>query len=201
MRRKTNPKRQSILDAAVELFLEKGFAKTTMGEINVKAGCSKRTLYSYFSSKDELFVESVISHLEEYLKDIASTLYDPQADLKTVLHKLVGDSLRIGYSPGMVAFRRMAIAEAERSGIGILLFEKAKSWQAGIASFLAKAMDEGRLRHGDPLLAALHLRALQGAEFLEPCLLGVLQTPLDEAIITKAADRAVTAFLRIYAPD
>jgi len=201
MRKKTDQKRQSILDAATELFRDRGFVKTSMVEINIKAGCSKRTLYSYFSSKNELFVESVSSLMGEYLEDTFSSLLDPHADLKTALNNLIRNLLRLVYSPRMVALRRLVIAEAERSGIGILFFEKIRYWEAEITTFLAKAMDEGRLRPDDPQLATLHLLALHEAEFLEPCLLGVYQTPLDAATIRDAADRAVTVFLRAYAPD
>lgn len=46
--------RQHILQAAERLFLEKGFAKTTMDDIAKAAEYSKATLYVYFKSKDEI---------------------------------------------------------------------------------------------------------------------------------------------------
>ncbi len=44
-----------LLDAALELFVEKGFAGTRAEEVAKRAGVSKGTLFLYFSSKEELF--------------------------------------------------------------------------------------------------------------------------------------------------
>jgi TetR/AcrR family transcriptional regulator len=44
-----------LLDAALDLFVEKGFAATRAEEVAVRAGVSKGTLFLYFQSKEELF--------------------------------------------------------------------------------------------------------------------------------------------------
>ena len=44
-----------LLDAALDLFVEKGFAATRVEEVAKRAGVSKGTLFLYFSSKEELF--------------------------------------------------------------------------------------------------------------------------------------------------
>ena len=44
-----------LLDAALDLFVEKGFAATRAEEVAKRAGVSKGTLFLYFSSKEELF--------------------------------------------------------------------------------------------------------------------------------------------------
>src|SRR5574343_1561719 len=44
-----------LLDAALDLFVEKGFAATRVEEVAAKAGVSKGTLFLYFPSQDELF--------------------------------------------------------------------------------------------------------------------------------------------------
>ena len=49
--------RQRILDAAVTLFADSGYAGATMGRIAVSAGCSVGHLYSHFSSKQSLLEE------------------------------------------------------------------------------------------------------------------------------------------------
>jgi len=48
-----------ILDAALELFVEKGFAATRLEDVAQRAGVSKGTVYLYFDSKEDLF-KSVI---------------------------------------------------------------------------------------------------------------------------------------------
>jgi len=44
-----------LLEAALELFVEKGFAATRAEEVAKRAGVSKGTLFLYFASKEELF--------------------------------------------------------------------------------------------------------------------------------------------------
>lgn len=201
MMKKTDQKKQSIVDAAIELFRDQGFEKTSMVEINVKAGCSKRTLYSYFSSKEELFIESISKLAESQMEDIFSSLRKPRASIRTALLGYGVNMLQLNCSPETVAIHRLIVAEAERSDIGKLLYEKISSSQEEITTFLAKAMDDGKLRHDDPVLATVQLRSLLQAEVFGPCMLGVCQTPLKEKTVRTAAVRAVSTFLRAYAPN
>ncbi len=59
-----------LLAAALELFVEKGFAATRVDEVAARAGVSKGTLFLYFSSKEELFKavvrESIGGRLDEW---------------------------------------------------------------------------------------------------------------------------------------
>jgi AcrR family transcriptional regulator len=60
-RRRKEARPQELLDAALDLFVEKGFAATRAEEVAAKAGVSKGTLYLYYPSKEEL-LKAVISH-------------------------------------------------------------------------------------------------------------------------------------------
>jgi TetR/AcrR family transcriptional regulator len=48
-----------LLDAALSLFVEKGFAAARVEEVAARAGVSKGTLFLYFTSKEELFKEVI----------------------------------------------------------------------------------------------------------------------------------------------
>ena len=52
-----------LLDAALDLFVEKGFAATRAEEVAARAGVSKGTLFLYFQSKEELFKAVVREHI------------------------------------------------------------------------------------------------------------------------------------------
>lgn len=52
-----------LLDAALDLFVEKGFAATRAEEVAHRAGVSKGTLFLYFPSKEELFKAVVLESL------------------------------------------------------------------------------------------------------------------------------------------
>ena len=62
-----------LLDAALDLFVEKVFAATRVEEVAARAGVSKGTLFLYFPSKDELFKavmrESIAGRLVEWNSD------------------------------------------------------------------------------------------------------------------------------------
>lgn len=55
-------RREEILRAAEDIILTKGFGKASMDVIAERAGCTRRTLYSYFSSKDVMFAELFERH-------------------------------------------------------------------------------------------------------------------------------------------
>jgi len=57
-------RRREIFNAAVHLFLEKGFAETSMREIAQVAGVGKSTLYDYFQTKDDILVSYFLDEIE-----------------------------------------------------------------------------------------------------------------------------------------
>lgn len=73
---KKKTKREQLLEAGIEVFVEKGFEKATIDEIVIRAGCGKGTFYRYFSQKealfealDENFLKSMSEALKKNLKD------------------------------------------------------------------------------------------------------------------------------------
>ena len=64
-----------LLDAALALFVEKGFAATRVEEVAARAGVSKGTLFLYFPSKEELFKavvhENAARHLDDALREVS----------------------------------------------------------------------------------------------------------------------------------
>lgn len=62
---KRRSKREDILSSAIRVFTKKGFATTSMDEIAEDSGVSKRTIYDYFQSKENLFQEIVADFVAE----------------------------------------------------------------------------------------------------------------------------------------
>src|SRR5574339_547168 len=58
-----------LLDAALDLFVEKGFAATRSEEVAARAGVSKGTLFLYFPSKEELFKAVVRENISGRFKE------------------------------------------------------------------------------------------------------------------------------------
>lgn len=65
-----------LLDAALDLFVEKGFAATRAEEVAARAGVSKGTLFLYFQSKEELFKavvrENISGRFKEWNEEFAA---------------------------------------------------------------------------------------------------------------------------------
>jgi TetR/AcrR family transcriptional regulator len=66
-------RRKSILQAARELFYLHGYQASTIDKIAEKAELSKGTIYSYFESKDELYVSAIIEAFLELEKALIVT--------------------------------------------------------------------------------------------------------------------------------
>jgi AcrR family transcriptional regulator len=175
-----------------------------VSEITAQVGGSKATIYSHFPSKEVLFVECMTAAVDDYLTEIvaqsAAQLDANGTDLDAVLRHYGTGYLTVICSPDTVAARRLMIAEATRSGIGRLFFAKIAAMREHIVAFLSQLMAIGALRAEDPRLAAEHLRAMLEAELLEPLLLRARDDSPNDKEIALAAERAVSVFLRAYAP-
>jgi len=198
--KKSDFKRQTILDSAYRLFRAQGFDQTSVAEITAAVGGSKATIYNHFPSKQELFVECMLAAAENYISGTLVHL-DAYADPGVALRDFGTSFLSFICSPEQLAVRRLMIAEAARSGTGKLFFDKISTLRAHVSAFLSACMASGTLRADDPDLAADHLGALLEAEILEPLLLHVREGYPEAEEIALAANRAVAAFLRAYAPD
>ena len=201
---KRDAKRQAILETANRLFRSQGFDGTSVSQITAEVGGSKATIYSHFPSKEELFVECMTATADDYIAGISALgtaqLGASGVDVGTVLRNYATNYVTFICAPDIVAARRLMIAEATRSGIGKLFLAKIAAMRAHVVAFLAQLMAAGALRPDDARLAAEHLRALLEAEILEPLLLHARDDSPGAAEIALAADRAVGAFLRAYAP-
>lgn len=77
---------ERILDAALEVFSEKGFHLATVDDIAERADVGKGTLYRYFANKETLFSELVRLRLEE-LERTAVAIWDERDDVLTMISK------------------------------------------------------------------------------------------------------------------
>lgn len=87
MGEKTN-KRELILAAAQEVFFEKGYHSATSEEIAKRAGVGKGTIYQYFDSKLEIFLEMHRLYIEQYT-EMLTDLLDETCSFEENLRRLV----------------------------------------------------------------------------------------------------------------
>jgi AcrR family transcriptional regulator len=204
MRVKTEERRQAIIEKAGEVFREMGFDRASMSEIAAKVGGSKATLYSYFPSKEELFVAVMKGSVE--ISNVFSPFADPKgpkiSSFEDLRQTLVTFGLRyvtLQVSPNPLAVRRSMIAHGDRSDLGKVVFESGplQNYML-VAQFLGRMMQEGYLRPEVPWVALGHLFHLLESGLVLPRLIGVIPAITPE-MINEHVPRSVDVFLRGYA--
>jgi AcrR family transcriptional regulator len=73
--------RQTLVDVARKLFAKNGLENTTMNDIAVASGKGRRTLYTYFKNKDDIYSAVIASELErlsDKLDEVAAKKIRPQ---------------------------------------------------------------------------------------------------------------------------
>lgn len=72
---------RTFVDVARQLFAKNGLEGTTMNDIAVASGKGRRTLYTYFSKKEDIYsavIESELERLSEKLDEVAARKIRPQ---------------------------------------------------------------------------------------------------------------------------
>jgi len=197
MRVKSEARRQAIVDVAKEAFSKQGFENTSMSEIANRVGGSKATLYNYFSSKEEIFAAVMESSATEQIAG-AFQLLEEENDIRSTLLNFGLHYLRSILAPDIMAIRKMAINEADRSDIGRHFYENGpkKGWLL-VSNYLQQQIEQQRLTTCNAGICAMHLKALIEAEVVEPYALGVL-SEVDEQLLIAVVERAITVFLKAY---
>jgi AcrR family transcriptional regulator len=109
-RKETRP--QELLDAALALFVEKGFAATRSDDVAQRAGVAKGTLYLYYPSKEDLLKAVVRNHLSNLIAEGAELVEHfegPTAELLRVLMDVWWQ--RVGNTPA-AGITKVMMAEA-----------------------------------------------------------------------------------------
>lgn len=78
-------KREALINAALELFMEKGYEGTIIRSITRRAGCEVGLFYYYFKSKDEIFDLAIGRFIEGYRPGFENALRKGQENPKELL--------------------------------------------------------------------------------------------------------------------
>jgi TetR/AcrR family transcriptional regulator, mexJK operon transcriptional repressor len=187
-----------LIDVAERMFLDRGFADTTMQMIAESAGASKETLYRHFSSKEQLFA-GIIDRKAHELSGPESALArggTPEAVLCDLGIGLLHMMLR---SPSSSLFK-ILVAEAPRAPeLGDLFYNRGPGRTVRrLAGYLAGATERGELRCEDPEGAAsLFLGAVVAQYHLHMLVQPNWKRPAEREIRTHVRS-AVAMFLAMY---
>jgi len=184
-------RRETILNAAKDVFFEEGYGQASMDRIAEAAGVTKRTVYAHFASKDALFaavVDRGCRNVEAQLPGVENLPADPEAGLLALTRR----SRELMRSPGCVRLERIVAAEAERHPqFAATLREAFAGGEALIRRALEQWVAEGRLAPHDTEVAARMLNDQVACAASFRALLAHAPDPLDD----RALDQAVADFV------
>jgi AcrR family transcriptional regulator len=140
-------RRALILNAAADLFARQPYGAVQMDDVAQHAGVGKATLYRYFPSKEELFLETFEAALAateaRLVREAAAN--DPVQALSRIMDALV--ETFAGHLPTLRAMSGDHAHIIERSRQ--VLRRRLQSIRAVIRSTIARGMDDGRFREVD----------------------------------------------------
>lgn len=153
--------RESFLAAALQSFLEKGYAATSIEAIARDSGVAKITIYRQFETKPALFYEVVHRAMGDARNTMQSTVVQPGADMRELLLDLVERIYLGATEPQRLALLRLVISEAVRfPELAKSLYAEHAYVIAPVIEFLATAHREGRLYVPNPELSAVQFGTL-----------------------------------------
>jgi len=151
----TGKRRQRILDAASTLFLERGFAATTIDAVSGLAGVTKRTIYEAVGDKVALF-RTVCGENSSSTASVIWPVLSAGTNLTEALTDLTHALLDYAATPTRIAVSRMIALESMRfPELSREVLEAGRSSvHDGIISVFRQLEDFGLVRFSDHALAA-----------------------------------------------
>jgi len=175
-----------LLDAALDLFVEKGFSATRVDEVAARAGVSKGTLFLYFQSKEDLF-KAVVR------ENIANKFPTWQEEFLT-FEGTSGDMLRYALTSWWER-----IGKTRASGITKLVMSEAQNFPE-IAAFYQEEV----IQPGNAMISRILERGVQSGEFREMNLeqaVHIIVAPMIFLMMWKHSMGACAASAKIVDPE
>ena len=167
-RRRKADRPGEILEAAMAVFAERGFAAARLDEIAARAGVSKGALYLYFETKEELFRAVVEQAIAPNILTIRAMIAAHPGPFPELLRLFAEQLTQIVETLPIGGVVKMVIGEARNFPEIARVYHDALVAQAlsGLTDAISAAQARGEVRPGDPRAYALQVVA--------PMLVGVI---------------------------
>ncbi|MCZ7687000.1 MAG: TetR/AcrR family transcriptional regulator [Sandaracinaceae bacterium] len=149
-RKTKTERRRELLDAARDVFVEKGFAAASVDDIVLRAGVARGTFYLYFQDKRAVFealVDEFLSRISACVKsiDLSPGAAPPVEQLRANIRRVVALSL------GEPTIVKLALFDA--TGLDPDLDEKLHGYYEALRTLIAESLEVGQqlgmVRDGD----------------------------------------------------
>jgi AcrR family transcriptional regulator len=193
-------RRQALLDAARDVFLERGYANATIDAVVERAGGSKATVYALFENKEGLFAALVAEAAEELSALVQS--YPLDGRIEDDLRDFGRHYLEILIRPERLALFRLVLGECGRvPEVGEIFFRTGPQVIfRKVADMLRSAAARGQIAISDAEgMAHFFIDALRGHVHME-VMLNPTRRPTQKEI-ERHVDFVVENFLRACRPS
>ncbi len=154
-----NDRRQRIVLAASQMFAERAYVEVQMDELARAAEVAKPTIYRYFNSKEDLFLEALDGTMSGLVAQV-SRVADETAPAATVLRQMIGAALK-SFGQCTAAIRALDGSDAALGERGrAMLRRRARQIREEFERVLQRGVATDEFRALDPGLAS---RAILGA--------------------------------------
>lgn len=159
--RRKEARQGELIDAAIDLFVERGFAATRTDDVAARAGVSKGTMYLYFTNKEDLFqavVRTAIVPPISEATELVQRYEGPTADLLREIMFGWWEKIGKGRASGIV---KLVIAEASNfPGIARFYYDEVVApGNRLFQSMLKRGIERGEFRTVDVPMTAQALIA------------------------------------------
>jgi len=150
-RRRAEARPDEVLDAALAVFVEKGFAATKVDEVARAAGVSKGLVYLYFPSKEALLegiVKRALAPIADHAVDGLAHFEDPREAISMLLTMLC----RQLSDPSKLAVPKLVLSEVVRFPELATMYrrEVLDKVRPALEGLVARGVASGQLRAIDP---------------------------------------------------
>jgi len=154
-----NDRRQRIVLAASQMFAERAYVEVQMDELAKAAEVAKPTIYRYFSSKEDLFLEALDGTMSEMVAEV-TRVADERAPAPAVLRQMIAAALK-SFAQCTAAIRALDGSDAALGERGrAMLRRRGRQIREEFARVVQRGIADGDFRGLD---AEVTSRAILGA--------------------------------------
>jgi AcrR family transcriptional regulator len=110
--RRKDARPEEIVAAALEEFVERGFAATRLDDVARRAGVTKGTVYLYFESKEALFRAVIRQTIVPVIAQGESIAQSFEGSARDLLERLIREYWRLVYETSLAGIPKLMMAEA-----------------------------------------------------------------------------------------
>jgi TetR/AcrR family transcriptional repressor of nem operon len=144
----------AVIEQAMALFCEKGYAATSIRDLVTRLGVSSSSLYATFGDKDAIFLLALKRHSRmerEMLRQVLSQSADnPKTLLLQMFQELIDSLLANQLTGGSLTLKASVELENRKPEVSAVIAEHTEEAASMFAEFLERAAQSGQIRLRQP---------------------------------------------------